>query len=281
MDLKTGQSKLLTSAQSLVTASLTLAPDERGIYYVDGAALVHVNISNLKTHEVYRVEEGYQFGRGSSVTEDGLHAALVEQKPGISRLRLIVLRNGNAQTLVESADPVSDPIPRPRRASVLYRKADTELWLVNFDGGQNRKLRIAAPGLGPAVWSQDGRTILYLSFPADPKKLNSLREATPDSNDDRLVATTSQFISFSRNSDSSVLVGASGTKASPYVLLLVRSAKRELTLCEHRASDPRLVNPIFAPNSQRVFFQSDKDGKLAIYSMVVERLVSETDVDEN
>jgi oligogalacturonide lyase len=63
-------------------------------------------------------------------------------------------------------------------------------------------------------------------------------------------------------------------------LLLVRAAKRELTLCEHRASDPHLVSPIFSPNSQRVFFQSDKDGKLAIYSMVVDKLVEETEVEE-
>jgi oligogalacturonide lyase len=119
-----------------------------------------------------------------------------------------------------------------------------------------------------------------LNFPSDPKQLNNLRESTPDTNDDRQIAATSQFISFGGNADSSVLVGASGSKASPYVLLLVRSAKRELTLCEHRASDPRLVSPMFSPNSQRIFFQSDKDGKLAIYSMVVDKLVEATEVED-
>ena len=151
---------------------------------------------------------------------------------------------------------------------------------LDFDADQNRKLRIAAGGLGPAVWSSDGRTVLYLNFPTDPKQLNNLREATPDTNEDRLIAATSQFISFGGNADSSVLVGASGSKASPYVLLLVRAAKRELTLCEHRASDPHLVSPIFSANSQRIFFQSDKDGKLAIYSMLVDKLVEETEVED-
>jgi oligogalacturonide lyase len=226
------------------------------------------------------MEDGFQPGRGFSVSEDGLYAALVEQKPGLSRLRLITLHTGNSQTVVETADPISDPLPRPRRAGLLYRRGVDELWLVNFDGGQNRKLRLAAGGIGPAVWSADGRTVLYLNFPADPKQLNNLREATPDSNEDHLIAATSQFINFARNGDSSVLVGASGSKASPYVLLLVRAAKRELTLCEHKASDPRIVAPVFAPNSQRIFFQSDKDGKIAIYCMVVEKLVEETEVEE-
>jgi oligogalacturonide lyase len=279
MDLKSGQSRTLTRAENLVRESLTLAPDERNFYYLDGRSVFMASLGSNHTKEVHRIEEGFELGRGFSVSEDGLYALLVEQKAGIGRLRLITLRSGGAQTLLESPDPISDPLPRPRRAGVLYRRGN-ELWLVNFDGGQNRKLRIAVGGLGPAVWSEDGKTVVYLNFPADPKQLNNLRESTPDTNEDHLIAVTSQFISFGGNADSSVLVGASGSKASPYVLLLVRAAKRELTLCEHRASDPRLVAPIFSPNSQRVFFQSDKDGKLAIYSMVVDKLVAETEVEE-
>ena len=279
MDLKSGQSRMLTRAENLVRESLTLAPDERSLYYLDGRSVCVANLGNARTREVHRIEDGFELGRGFSVSEDALYALLVEQKTGTSRLRLITLRTGGAQTIAESPEPILDPLPRPRRAGVLYHRGN-ELWLVNFDGGQNRKLRIAAGGLGPAVWSEDGRTVLYLNFPSDPKQLNNLRESTPDTNEDRQIAATSQFISFARNADSSVLVGASGSKASPYVLLLVRSAKRELTLCEHRASDPHIVTPIFSPNSQRVFFQSDKDGKLAIYSMFVDKLVAETEVED-
>jgi oligogalacturonide lyase len=279
MDVKSGQSRLLTRAANLLRDSLTLAPDERNFYYVDGRSVFLASLGGVHAREVHRIEDGFELGRGFSVSDDGLYAALVEQKAGTNRLRLITLRNGAAQTVVESTDPISDPMPRTRRAGLLYRRGD-ELWLVNFDGGQNRKLHAAAGGAGPAVWAQDGRTVMYLNFPADPKQLNNLREATPDTNEDRLIAATSQFISFGRNADSSVLVGASGSKASPYVLLLVRAAKRELTLCEHKASDPRLVTPMFAPNSQRIFFQSDKDGKAAIYSMVVEKLVAETEVED-
>jgi oligogalacturonide lyase len=61
------------------------------------------------------------------------------------------------------------------------------------------------------------------------------------------------------------------------VLLLVRAVKREPTLCEHRASDPAMVAPVFAPNSQHVYFGSDRHGKRAIYSIAVEKLVEETE----
>jgi oligogalacturonide lyase len=74
-----------------------------------------------------------------------------------------------------------------------------------------------------------------------------------------------------------VFIGASASKASPYVLLLVRAVKRELALAEHRASDAAMVTPLFAPNSQSVFFVSDRHGKPAIYWMNVERFVSATE----
>jgi len=171
---------------------------------------------------------------------------------------------------------MADPMPRPKRASVLYRRGDA-LWLANYDGKQNYRLRLAEGGIGPAFWGPDGRSVFYLSYPEDAHKLHAIREFIPDTNEDKEVATTTQFVGFGRNADASVFAGASGSKASPYVLLLVRAVKRELTLCEHRASDPKIVNPMFSPNSQRVFFGSDRHGKPAIYSISVEKLVEETE----
>ena len=136
---------------------------------------------------------------------------------------------------------------------------------------------MAEGGVGPALWSPEGRSVYYLSYPEDPHKLHALREFVPDSNEDLGVANTSQFVGIGRNTDASVFVGASGSKASPYVLLLVRAVKRELTLCEHRATDPAIVSPVFAPNSQHVYFGSDRHGKRAIYSIAVEKLVEETE----
>jgi len=222
------------------------------------------------------VPEGFDPGRGLGVAEDGLYAALVEKKESHYRLQLVNMAKGTAETLYEGEEEIGDPIPRPKRASVLYRRSEG-LWLANYDGKQNYRLRVAEGGIGPSLWSPDGRSIYYLSYPEDAHKLHALREFVPDSNDDLSVANTSQFVGIGRNTDASVFVGASGSKASPYVLLLVRAVKRELTLCEHRASDPSMVSPVFAPNSQHVYFGSDRHGKRAIYSIAVEKLVEETE----
>jgi oligogalacturonide lyase len=134
--------------------------------------------------------------------------------------------------------------------------------------------------VGPVNWAPDGKTLLYLNFPEDRTQLNTIREHTPDTNTDKVVAKTSQFVAFGYNRDSSVFVGASRNPGSPDVLLLLRVTRRELTLCEHKASHPERVAPIFSPDSQRIYFESDMHGKPAIYDMHVEKLVEKTDTEE-
>ena len=91
------------------------------------------------------------------------------------------------------------------------------------------------------------------------------------------MARTSQFAAFGRNPNATVFVGASMSKASPMVLVLLRSTRREFTLCEHRASNPDIVCPRFTPNSQRLIFESDRHGKRALYMLNVEKLIEKTD----
>jgi oligogalacturonide lyase len=276
IDLKSGQQKQLTDAADLDPDSLSLTADDRSIVYLDGASLMTANLSTLRAREVYKIPEGFEHGHRIGVAEDGLYTALVERKESHYRLQLVNMAKGTAETLAEGEEEIGELIPRPKRASVLYRRGGG-LWLANYDGKQNYRLRVAEGGVGPALWSPEGRSVYYLSYPEDPHKLHALREFVPDSNEDLAVANTSQFVGIGRNADASVFVGASGSKASPYVLLLVRAVKRELTLCEHRASDPAMVAPVFAPNSQHVYFGSDRHGKRAIYSIAVEKLVEETE----
>jgi oligogalacturonide lyase len=171
---------------------------------------------------------------------------------------------------------MSAPIARPMRAQMLYRQGGEALWMVNSDGTQNRKLKLAPGGIGTPNWSVDGKTILYLNFPEDRTQLNNLREFTPDTGVDKLIGKTSQFAAFGANRDATVFVGAS-RNSSPAVLLLLRATHSERTMCEHKASNPESVAPLFSPDSQRIYFQSDRHGKPAIYSMHVEKLVEKTD----
>jgi len=223
---------------------------------------------------MYRIPEGWARSAGSSVTADGLSAMFGETRDQISRLRLIGLLKPGAATVVETPFPPEHPVSRPRRAQILYRQGDEALWLVNFDGAQNRRLRTAPDGrIGTAFWAASGRTILYLHIPNDTTKLIAIREHTPDENLDKLVSTTSQFAHFNANADSSVFVGASRNRTSPHILILLRVTRRELTLCEHQSSDPYSVAPLFSHDSQRVYFQSDRDGKPGLSRVKVERFV--------
>jgi oligogalacturonide lyase len=277
VDVRSGEIRQLTQAGALDRTSLTLTAGERAICYFDGPSLRQTSLSSLNDRELYRATEGYEPAGGLCLTEDDRYAVFVERRGPKHRLRLLRLARGAAAaTVAESEEPMEAPQPRPRRAGILYRRGGG-WWLVNFDGRDNRRLRTAPGGCGPALWSPDGRTVLYLSFPEDRTKLNALRENTPDTGADALVAPTSQFVHFGRNGDASVFIGASASKASPHILLLLRVARRELTLAEHRASDPAMVTPIFSPASQRIFFASDRDGKPAIYTMPVEKFVEETE----
>ncbi|HMC60175.1 MAG TPA: oligogalacturonate lyase family protein [Candidatus Solibacter sp.] len=281
IDLKTGDARQLTEVESLDGSSLTLLPDNRSFCYFAARSLYLANLTSLREREVYQVPEGWERCPGMSVGPDGTHATFAERRGDGSRLRMVPLLQaavqGPARTVIEAPFAIGDPVPRPMRAQILYRQAEEALWLVNSDGAQNHKLKLAPGRVGPANWASDGKTVLYLSFPDDAKQLNTVRESTPDSNTEKLVCKTSQFVHFGANRDTSVFVGASRNAASPTVLLLLRVTQRERTICEHKASHPENVAPIFSPDSQRIYFQSDRHGKPAIYCMHVEHLVEKTE----
>jgi oligogalacturonide lyase len=280
MDLKTGQCRQLTNAKELDAETVSLIPGDRSFCYFDGPSLRVMTLSALRDREIYRVPEGWKRTAGASVASDGLRIVFAEEKDGKCRLRLLTLARGTAETVTEADWTMTHAETHPRRAQILYRQRDEALWQVNFDGKQNRRLKLAEGHIGPARWSPDGRTVLYLHLPDDPKQLHAIREHSPDQNQDRLVGRTSQFAHFGFNSNSSVFCGASQNKASPTILLLLRVTRRELTMCEHKASDPRIVAPVFSPDSQRIYFQTDRDGKRAIYMVRVEKFVEKTDETE-
>ena len=279
MDLRNGQTRQLSEAQELDGASLTLTPDNRSFCNFAGRSLSIATLLTLRSRELYSIPEGWERCPGLSVGPDGTHAVFAERRGEGSRLRMVPLAQGAARTVVETPFVMSDPIARPMRAQILFRQGAEALWMVNADGSQKRPLKLASGRIGPANWAADGKTVLYLNIPDDPAQLRAIREFTPDTNTDKLVAKTSQFAHFGFNTNTSVFVGASRNAASPTILLLLRVARREFTLCEHKASRPETVAPLFAPDSQRVYFQSDQHGKSALYGMHVERLVEKIEAE--
>jgi oligogalacturonide lyase len=279
MDLKTGGIRQLTEVENLDGASLTLTPDNRSFCYFAGRAVFLSNFTTLRERQLYQIPDGWERCPGMTVGPDGTHVTFAESQGETSRLRMVPFAPGAPRTVVEAPFPIADPMPRPMRAQILYRQGGDTLWLVNADGQQAHKLKTAEGDVGAPNWATDGKTLLYLNFPADPKQLNTIHEQTPDTNTDKLLGKTSQFIQFGSNRDTTVFVGASRNIASPYVLILLRVTRRELTLCEHKASHPETVNPMFSPDSQRIFFQSDRHGKPAIYSMHVQKFVEKTESD--
>ncbi len=296
MELKKGESRQLTESTTLDTSSIAYLPNDKGFWHFDAGRLIETDFSKLKPRELYRVPEGFEKTPGVSYSDDGQHAAFVEKSAAsdgapVYRLRVLSLQKETAATLLESHEEIRDPLLQPKHSSLVYRIGD-EIRIVNIDVQQHQRLQLAEGEIGQFRWSADGHSLLYLNRPKDPHRLTSLREwaadpppatsgkaagTSPGGPRDTLIAQTSQFVHFSPNADASVFVGSSGSKASPYILLLARAVKREFTLAEHRASDAAMVTPLFAPNSQFVAFVSDRHGKPAIYYISVEKFVSETE----
>jgi oligogalacturonide lyase len=277
MDLRTYASQLLTDATALDPQSLSFQAGEKGFWHFDGGRLIEtIFSSNKKTREIYRTPAGFEKLPGAGYFPDGRIAVFVEKSGSGYRLQAVDLVRGTARALIEEPEEMSHVLPRPKRTAVLYRTQGA-WWLVDTGSGEKQKLALAEGEILQCDWSADGNTLLYLNRPADPKKLVAIREFAPEAGKDSWVTNTSQFVAFSANADGSVFCGASGGKASPYVLLLARAVKREFTLAEHKAMDPRMVAPLFTPNSQSLLFQSDRHGKPAIYWMAVEKFVAETE----
>lgn len=277
MDLKTGDSQQLTESENLDGNSLTLLPDNRSFCFSAAHTVYAASLGNLRERPVYTTADQWELTGAPHAMADGARILLAERKSGLSRLRSVTLAQGTAHTILEAPFEIAAPVERPQHSQISYRQRGKGVWIAGPDGKGNTELKLAGGGIGPAFWSQDGKTLLYLSFPEEPGELNAIREYSPESQADKLVAKTSQYAVFAPNRDGTVYVGASRNAASPTILIMLRSVRRELTLCEHRASHPEQVSPMFSPDAQRIYFQSDRHGKPAIYALHVERLVERID----
>lgn len=263
-DLHTGLVRQIAETSSLAPASLCLNETGRLLYLVDGHVLKEASHAN---------------GKWRSIAED------VDAFGIVGPAQFVVVRKGQLQLLHPTAVPLAESVAafcpvRPGGNGCLFLREtsaeEREFWYAPFSAG-NKPVLLAKGAISDPFWSPDGGSILFLRETWNGTAATSeICEAFPENGTVRRVALTSQFAAFAPNRDATVFVGASRSKAQPTILLMVRSVRRELTLCEHRSKHPALVSPVFSPDSRRVYFQSDRDGKTALYSVNIESLVEPT-----
>jgi oligogalacturonide lyase len=267
LDLRTGVLTPLAQTSNLVSLSLTLDAQERTLYFLDGEDLKEVGLTTKKVRAL----------------AEGVEAI----SPGNSASEFVVVRQGRLERLNAGGKPLAEEVApwcmvRPDGKGCAFGREiggdEREFWYAPFAETNDAKPILLGKGrISDPIWSPDGGSLLFLrEVPGRGTFLSEIHEASPETGLERKVTPTSQFASFAPNGDGSVFVGASRSKAQPTVILLLRSVQREFTLCEHRASHPASVSPVFSPDSRRVYFQSDHQGKSALYSVNVELLVEPT-----
>jgi len=268
MDLHTGTATLIAATMALDANSLWLDEQQRLVYFLDGGVLKEATLATKRTRVV--AEHVTAFGRA---VRGGFFVVVREG-------RLEILGSANHVLATEAG---SWCLVRPGGKGCAFGREtggeEREFWYVPFpdDPEQTKAVLLAKGRVSNPLWSPDGRSLLFLrDVPGSSAYLAEIREVLPETGEERCVDHTSQFAAFAANGDASVFVGASRSKAQPAVVLLLRTAQRELMLCEHRASHPAAVSPVFSPDSRRVYFQSDHEGKSALYSVNVELLVEPT-----
>jgi oligogalacturonide lyase len=266
LDLRTGALHQLTQTQHLSPTSLCLDAREKSLYFIDGGDLKELNLAHSSPETIADAVSSFSLGAAGN----GLF---------VVRAGKLEYRSG-ARPPVSLAENVSAAcLSRPDSGGCLFSRdagGEREFWyaLAPAANGQAKMIRLAAGRISNPFWAPDGQSIVFLrETSAGGRFLSEIHEVALETGVESLVTATSQFASFSPNFDGSVFVGASRSKAQPTIVLLLRSERREMTLCEHRSSQAASVSPVFSPDSRRVYFQSDHQGKPALYSVNVEQLV--------
>jgi oligogalacturonide lyase len=266
LNLRTGTLNQLASSEGVQPQSLCLDAAHRTLSFLDGSTLKEVE---LKSNRTRVLEEGVTaFSLGSSPAD------------------VVVVKGDKLYQLSNQKVALAEGVAgwcilRPGGSGCLFGREtsaeEREFWYVPLNRPQGKTILLAKGRISSPCWSPDGKSVLFLRQTlAEDVIRSAIYEVSPETCAEGRVANTSQFASFAPNADESVFVGASRSKAQPTVVLLLRASGRELTLCEHGSKNAEKVSPVFSPDSRRVYFQSDREGKSALYSVNVETLIEPT-----
>jgi oligogalacturonide lyase len=305
----------LTEGPGVHPYSVTLGSRDRWFYVLQGDTLKQIEIRNGKERKLYSAPAGWRLTGHLSAGDEGRFVALIEmrtadwvdgfeqqfEKRPRCRLRVVESRTGKNWVAVETDNWLAHPQFRPGGSTILYchegpwHKVDGRLRLVGLHGQDPRSLRPreAGEGLGHEFWGADedqAYYVYYVFFPDETGRGATVRRLEEAGGKEKVVSRCTSFGWMQGNHDSSVIVGASRSLAGPNIYLLFTHLQRELTVCEHASSSkPYPIagsnlqdrsgawpEPVFAPDSQWVYFTSDKEGKPAIYRQNVADLVEQT-----
>ena len=312
MDLPQGKMVQLTEGPGVHSYSPALEPGERTFFYLQRDTLKRAAVRGRSEKRIYESDPGWRMSGHLSVSDQGRYVAVVEMKTGHRvdgfeeqfrrrprcRIRVVETARRRSWVAVETNHWLSHPQFQPGGTDILYahegpwEKVEGRLRLVRLDGSYRKNIRPrqGSEALGHGHWSSSGREVCFVFYPDASGSRSTVNCIHVDSGRERTLADCSQFAWMSPNADGSVLVGASGQVAGPNVYLLFPLLKREVTIAEHlstlkpysiagtRRLDPFAAwpEPVFSPDSQWVYFVTDREGKPAIYRMDLSDLVEET-----
>ncbi len=124
MDLKNGESHLLSPGAPVLPDSVTFLPDDRFWAFADAERVNVVRGNKLKT--VYRAEGQWRISGQLAIGDDASLASVTEERDGRFRLRVFgTSRSTDPHTLFEADQPVLFSRIRPKRSAVLYNPGDS------------------------------------------------------------------------------------------------------------------------------------------------------------
>lgn len=250
IDLKNGSVQHVVDAPQIASGCFSL--DSNRLLFLDGSDLREVGASGGQPKTVAN-------GIDAFTVTHGIVATISANK----------LQNNSGQTVTTEAE--SPLLLSPNGDACLFARASgAEYWVSSLDPTA-KPVRVAQGQISSPAWSADSTTVFFLRTSNSGGV--SLSAVSVRDRREIPVGPTSKYAVFSCNSDDTVFVGASASRAQPLISVLLHATGRELPLCEHRTSSPASANPIFSPDNRRVYFQSDREGKSAIYSVNTELVV--------